>query len=390
MTYEGKTAIGTKTKERKDDEKKGGLRPQSTPGQATTNVKKRNSSVKQRKRSRSGRQRQAKAQTDSLAVGSDNNLFLESRATRRAALHIKRLEERLEEQIQQRLVVGLEDRAKNEKEERSKRTTDTSAVGGDQGERSGSPSHSKRPRSRSLIRLRANSPSRFGPVFARGSVLRQLLGNVWLSDYDISKRPLSSDARVLFLFDCSYDDTRLQDHNWPSMREMKAQLNDASFQFGRLLDDVPKRPVAKNQWRPLAPTAREDMRGLLSKFNLQYRRPYIANHDAELEVWNPVRAALGAQLSAQYFHIHERDLESTVVFREIDRNKGGPNSMVVNTFSGKMVRTVVGISFPALCLLLQEVHNAVDIERAWTEMPMVRCGKANTRGTSTTSSHSGH
>ena len=40
MAYEGKTAIGTKTRERKDDEKKGGLRPLSTPGQATQNVKK--------------------------------------------------------------------------------------------------------------------------------------------------------------------------------------------------------------------------------------------------------------------------------------------------------------------------------------------------------------
>ena len=174
------------------------------------------------------------------------------------------------------------------------------------------------------------------------------------------------------------------------MKKMKAQLKDASFQFGRLLDDVPERPDAKYQWRPLAPNAHADMRGLLSKFHLQYRRPYIAKHDAELEVWHPVRAALGAQLSAQHFHVQERDLESTVVFREIDRYNGFPNSMVVNTFSGKMVRTVVGISFPALCLLLQEVHNAVDIERAWTEMPMVRCGKANTRGTSTTSSHSGH
>ena len=263
--------------------------------------------------------------------------------------------------------------------EEPKGTTDTSAVGGDQGKRSGSSSHSQRPRSRSPVRLRSRSRTRFGSVFDRGSVLRQLLDNVQLSDFDISNGPRPRHS-VLFLFDSSYDDARLQEHYWPSMTKMKDQLHDASFQFGRLLDDVHKRIGARNR------CPRKDMLGLLSKFNLQYRRPYPANCDFPLDVWKPCHAAVGAQLSAPYFNIDACDLESTVVLcrpcsdDDIDRN--GTNSMVAHTFSGKMVRTVVGISFPALCLLLQEEYSAVDIERAWTEMPMVRRGKPHTRGTS--------
>ena len=134
--------ISTKAKERKDDKKD----------------------------SRSAMQRQAKTQTDFLAVGSDKRL----------------------------------DATKKEEEKKSpKRTT----------ERSGRPPHSERHRSRTPLRLRS-SPSRFVSVFARGSVLRKLLDEKYVrSDWTV--------ATLLFVFNSSYDDALLNEHYAHSMEKVE-------------------------------------------------------------------------------------------------------------------------------------------------------------------------
>ena len=229
-------------------------------------------------------------------------------------------------------------------------------------------------------------------VFARGSELWKLLEQE-------ANRPgsvIGFSAEPAFCKLSAYDQTDEWDrHNKFWMTSLKAVLDDKRYTFDRLLDSVPGRPLAST-----SSGVRCDMRGLLAKYNLEYRRPYPQHCNATaLDSWR--RMSKGdlddervRRFSTHPFHVSIVDFRGTALLhhgreRSVDWAawRLSPSSMVVPLPAGGelsavggndcFARKVVTINFPALCWLLRDDHSADEIELAWLCMPLVKRGKAN-------------
>ena len=183
-----------------------------------------------------------------------------------------------------------------------------------------------------------------------------------------------------------------------AMGILNARPLDASETVPRLLESVPRRPLATDGPSATAPrlvdNPRGQMLGLLAKYNWQFRRPYPQRGNVlrldQLDGWRPVATdrldANQVQIfSGHQYHIDLREFRETFIWAQenVDWTAavGAPSSMLVPTTVGyHYVRTVTGICFPSLCWVLRRYHTAEEIETAWLHMPLLRPGKSN-RGT---------
>jgi len=138
------------------------------------------------------------------------------------------------------------------------------------------------------------------------------------------------------------------------------------------------------------------MKGLISKYNLQYRRPW-PKHEMlpKVERWYTMRlrdlphGALEV-LHGQNFSVEWQELRETSVWGHPDVvDMELPSSMILSLWSRSavggtwvtdewaMVRRVPAISFPQLCLALMGQFSARAIEAAWQSFPIISDRKAS-------------
>ena len=183
--------------------------------------------------------------------------------------------------------------------------------------------------------------------------------------------------------------------------------NDDRRRTGRLLDDVPRRPDAPGADRSSRPSLAADpvelgsnapdkMMGLISKWNMQYRRPWPLHEMLPHgEIWSTIRVRdlpYGALevLHGPNFSVGWEELRETPAWHSRNAaNMALPSSMIIplwsrSTVGGKWVadvfatvRRVLAISFPQLCLALKDQYSAKAIVQAWETFPIVSDRKSS-------------
>ena len=211
-----------------------------------------------------------------------------------------------------------------------------------------------------------------------------------------------------FLFTPEVSMADLVDHYASARDELMALIRNGDRRgTGRLLDDVPRRldaPGADRSSRPslaadpveLGSNAPDKMMGLIAKWNLQYRRPWPLHEMLPHgEIWSTIRvrdlpySALEV-LFGPNFSVGWEELRQTSVWGRHDvADMALPSSMIIplwsrSTVGGKwvadefaMVRRVLAISFPQLCLALKDQYSAKAIEQAWETFPIVSDRKSS-------------
>ena len=131
------------------------------------------------------------------------------------------------------------------------------------------------------------------------------------------------------------------------------------------------------------------MIGLISKYNMEYRRPYPFEQMAPLEHWSTMRVRDLPHGALQFlnepkFQVDWEELRETAVWHSRGAaNMDPPSSMIIPLWSQSavgdewvtdewaMVRRVLAISFPRLCVELMGQYTARQIEAAWETFPIV-------------------
>ena len=184
---------------------------------------------------------------------------------------------------------------------------------------------------------------------------------------------------------------------------MKEWLLKAPDHWQKMLANVPLRPSAPGKSagsKSLTASPASEMKGLLTKYNWEYRRP-CPNQFAMLDHWTRAQEStldpdmLRLFLAAGY-HIPRRDLRHTMLWgrRDVDwtswltaGNSADGESLgssmlvpVAADHSAFFCRSVTTACFPSFCYLLGTEFTAAEIEEAWLKLPLVKAGKKN-RGT---------
>ena len=170
--------------------------------------------------------------------------------------------------------------------------------------------------------------------------------------------------------------------------------NDDWGLTGRLLEDTPHRPDPCPPWATdrdgkLHSNKIDRMLGLISKYNWEYRRPYLYPEIVPLEHWSSMRAkdlphgALQV-LHDRKFRVEWEQLRQTPVWDcDAVADMDPPSSMMLPLWSKSavggewvtdewaMVRRVLAISFPRLCVELMGQYTAREIAEAWERSPIV-------------------
>ena len=140
----------------------------------------------------------------------------------------------------------------------------------------------------------------------------------------------------------------------------------------------------------LRSNALDKMKGLISKHNMQFRRPWpFFEMLPHMDDWFPMRVSDLSHEALEFLHgphflVDWEELRETSVWSRRDVvNMGLPSSMILPLWSWSavddtcvtdewaMVRRVLAISFPQLCLELMGQYSARAIEAAWLTFPIV-------------------
>ena len=180
----------------------------------------------------------------------------------------------------------------------------------------------------------------------------------------------------------------------------KELLAAAEGDWKTLLADVPGRPWRADLRRPSASVEADNFLGLMSKYNLQYRRP-APNNLTMLDNWTLSLAKnipdyVVKLLTSERYHVDVLELRHTHVWQQCTVDwkswREQPSSMLISVVSVETSASAVGeikyytrsvttTTFLAFCYLLGKQFSARDIEAAWLELPVVKPGKQN-RGAS--------
>ena len=220
------------------------------------------------------------------------------------------------------------------------------------------------------------------------------------------------DALDPFVFHAAYNDVALQEHYKHSSRLLKDWLKEAyrthPETLEKLLSQTGPRPLAKGNGkgkgsaRPLASSgcqlkdaddAITNVLGLFSKFQFEYRRPCRRHSDAPmLDTWSE-RPTWDINDDHPIKLQHTSLCVTKEAFGESYLKEGLPcDGISVWSAFGDVIysmlsqhehqlysRTVVGIPFPLYCYAWHDSMDALRIEKAWEELPILRQGKP-TRG----------
>ena len=210
----------------------------------------------------------------------------------------------------------------------------------------------------------------------------------------VARSHLSSSS----VFDGANVDSFSRHYNFWSA-SLKEILRSGST-VGRLLESIPRRPTLLSTGRPLASSNFShnpcyDMLGLLLKYNLEFRRACPKKQiKSDLDVWSKVAEATMESdwfsfFTSAQFQVPVEELRESTIWDKTDVDwTAWISSMIAPAWSGSSaasaigdkcfyVRKVLTISFPALCVMLQQFHTATEIEQAWLRMPLVKLRKAN-------------
>ena len=159
----------------------------------------------------------------------------------------------------------------------------------------------------------------------------------------------------------------------------------------------------------LNPNKVTQFRDMLSKYNYEFRRPFLerdAAHFPELDTWTMQNCTAAkvldrfdflrgdffrVKVTDDVFSLAEAARKHQVVVGTLPESapqldweawRRQPSSMVVPTRTSGIcfVRSVLAIGFAGLCLLLKDFNSVEEIEHAWLQMPIVKPKKPN-RGT---------
>jgi hypothetical protein len=186
---------------------------------------------------------------------------------------------------------------------------------------------------------------------------------------------------------------------WTSLVKDMLRDDEAS---STLMKSIFPKPFDGGRWRQqftgsvvLSASMQHEMRGLLAKYNGEYRLPYPQHHNVEFESWKKVAKAQLHRDQIRYFggpqfHIKSASLNGTILWPENQNFDEGDvkwnavcSSMVVPAASAVgdedhyHIRKVLGIRFAGLCWLFQHYFSAEKIEQAWACMPIIKWGKKN-------------
>ena len=188
---------------------------------------------------------------------------------------------------------------------------------------------------------------------------------------------------------------------------MKDTLTENPKQWEVMLANVPQRPLAgrpAGNWQLLKPSPADEMRGMFSKYNGQYRMASPISQ-AMIDVWNKSQAILDPEdlkvFQGGDFDIDKTELKHTPIWGDecVDWSSwcrkspssaaAGPesgSSMLVPVFKDHSAvaeyyfRSVTAVCFPAFCYLMGKLFTAAEIQEAWVLLPIVKLGKKK-RGT---------
>jgi len=209
--------------------------------------------------------------------------------------------------------------------------------------------------------------------------------------------------QVFLLFN-TYNGASLQDsmvRNYNAWcNGMKEWLRNAPDHWKTMLANVPGRPSASGQAagsKILQPSPASEMKGLLSKFNWEFRRPSPIKWGM-LDCWTKSQSNLDPVLLLVFqsgdFDIAKDDLTHTTIWEREDVDWASwagvgtsigssmlvPVSVGDSAVAAYLCRSVTTVCFPAFCYLLGTQFTAAEIEEAWLKLPLVKPGKSN-RGT---------
>ena len=185
------------------------------------------------------------------------------------------------------------------------------------------------------------------------------------------------------------------------MNGMKQWLLQRPDFWKKMLEDVPGRPSASDKAGKIPPSSpANDMAGMLSKFNWEYRRPSPTDN-AFLDSWSKSRQGITSDMLETFLHsgdfnIERNELRHTYPWakKDVDWTEWGVGNGVdycAWTGSSMLVpislndsavgertyyqRSVTTICFPAFCFLLGQKFTAAEIGDAWMQLPLVKGGK---------------
>jgi hypothetical protein len=191
-------------------------------------------------------------------------------------------------------------------------------------------------------------------------------------------------------------------HEWT--RAMKESIFDDTRKWEKLLEDVPARLYEAGNGRPWASnhphvdSPSQQLQGLFSKYNYQYRRP-CASDSILMDSWCSGFTIKGSPVitpdlldlfNGDDYNVEEESLRNTFVW--------GQGSVAWQTWKGSsmlvpitpedpavggneyLCRCVITTCFPAFCYVLGENFTARQVEVAWNKLPIVKISKKN-RGT---------
>ena len=146
------------------------------------------------------------------------------------------------------------------------------------------------------------------------------------------------------------------------------------------------------------------MVGVVTKYSWQFRRPFPQHCNVDLDTWQkaPWHTLASAAGSIQveicsrpeYMLLCVDELRETAMWLQENVDwkglRAAPGSMLIPTMRVPesapaavpeapyyYVRSVLTISFPALCWMLRHYHTAEEIHEAWLNMPIVKPGTSN-------------
>ena len=165
------------------------------------------------------------------------------------------------------------------------------------------------------------------------------------------------------------------------------------------------RPLAARSGVELTPNKIASFKGMLGKYNYEYRRPFVGDLFPELDSWTMTFRDTPSMtfrdrldyLRGHFFHVEEQEVYAFAtkaykkqvadgVFAGVElcwkEWEKSPSSLVVPTTVPGMffVRSVLATNFACLCEILKELNTTEEIETAWLKMPIVKPVKKN-RGT---------
>ncbi len=214
--------------------------------------------------------------------------------------------------------------------------------------------------------------------------------------FDFDKLTLRAEELVPFVFNAAYDDDEIRKHYLQAQAIVKDWLHDVSADtLETLLCSISPRPLAcsRKNTNPEVDKLKpglHDVLGIVSKYQFQYRRPYLHNTEADSDTWGRPLATKEPPENLTCYSLCVAPDDFGDAWALLPCGMFKPESAIGNRVCSLLAkslsldkfytRTVVGVSFPYFLWTFRKCQTALAIEHAWLTLPLIRQGKPG-RGT---------